>query len=154
MGLDMYLSAHKYVGNWNLDNHEEKDQYAVITKAVGLEGFVCEGSPHLTVAVTVAYWRKANAIHLWFVDNIQDGHDDCQESYVSREQLEELRDLCYKAIANKDPDVLPPTDGFFFEGTEIDEYYWQDLKETAAIIDRLLADERFKDWDFHYRASW
>ena len=25
----------------------------------------------------IASWRKANAIHKWFVDNVQDGVDDC-----------------------------------------------------------------------------
>ena len=32
--------------------------------------------------VEVAYWRKANAIHGWFVYNIQDGVDDQNEYYV------------------------------------------------------------------------
>jgi hypothetical protein len=47
--------------------------------------------------MTVAYWRKANQIHNWFVENVQDGNDDCKDYYVSRKQLEELRDTC-KAV--------------------------------------------------------
>lgn len=41
-----------------------------------------------------AYWRKSNQIHQWFVQNVQDGNDDCKDYYVSREQLKELVELC------------------------------------------------------------
>src|ERR1017187_4553583 len=46
----------------------------------------------------VAYWRKANAIHGWFVNNVQNGIDQCQESVVTREQLNELLSVCYEVI--------------------------------------------------------
>ena len=42
----------------------------------------------------VGYWRKANAIHNWFVQNVQDGKDECQESYVDSSKLQELYDAC------------------------------------------------------------
>ena len=45
-----------------------------------------------------AYWRKANQIHRWFVENVQDGIDECQESDVSLGQLIELRDACKKVL--------------------------------------------------------
>ena len=99
MGLDMYLYAKKYVGDWDHSKEEEKAQYRAILKAVGLpETFQAEGSPHLEVEVCVCYWRKANQIHNWFVQNVQEGEDDCQESYVSREQLVQLRDLCREVL--------------------------------------------------------
>jgi hypothetical protein len=28
----------------------------------------------------VGYWRKANAIHRWFVEHVQDGNDDLARS--------------------------------------------------------------------------
>jgi hypothetical protein len=42
------------------------------------------------------YWRKANAIHKWFVENVQDGNDDCGDYFVSQEKLERLLFLCKK----------------------------------------------------------
>ena len=42
----------------------------------------------------VAYWRKANAIHGWFVKTVQRGTDDCQSYYVHKEQLERLLTIC------------------------------------------------------------
>ena len=46
----------------------------------------------------VAYWRKANAIHGWFVNNVQNGVDKCQKSPVTRQQLNELLSVCHEVI--------------------------------------------------------
>lgn len=37
-----------------------------------------------------AYWRKANQIHKWFVDNVQQGKDDCGDYKVEYRHLSEL----------------------------------------------------------------
>ena len=48
--------------------------------------------------------------------------------------------------------LLPTTSGFFFGGTDYDDGYLQDLRDTIEIIDRALA---LPDcWDFEYHASW
>lgn len=55
--------------------------------------------PHMRISDNVAYWRKANAIHRWFVDNIQKGVDDCEyHREVRKEDLEELQEICKKVI--------------------------------------------------------
>jgi hypothetical protein len=51
-----------------------------------------------TVEEEVMYWRKANHIHNWFVEHVQDGVDDQRSYYVSWEQLEHLLDDCKKVI--------------------------------------------------------
>lgn len=107
-----------------------------------------------TVEVTCAYWRKANQVHAWFVKNVQGGNDNCGEYYVSQDKLKELRDLCQKALDNRDPNLLPPQDGFFFGGTDIDEWYWQDLKNTIAQLDRVFALPQLSDLSFSYNSSW
>ena len=48
--------------------------------------------------VDLGYWRKANHIHKWFVDNVQNGIDECQESVVSKEQLINLLEICQKVL--------------------------------------------------------
>lgn len=109
----------------------------------------------------VGYWRKANHIHKWFVDNVQDGEDDCRSYYVTIEQLTALRDACSRVIA--DPslamEVLPPQAGFFFGGTEINDWYFDDLGHTVKIIDEILEHcEKHPDpsWgvSYHYCSSW
>lgn len=46
----------------------------------------------------VMYWRKANHIHAWFVDNVQNGNDDCRSYLVDWEELRTLLSLCKKVI--------------------------------------------------------
>ena len=48
---------------------------------------------------SVGYWRKANAIHNWFVQNVQNGEDNCAEYPVSKEQLQELLQTCVKVVS-------------------------------------------------------
>ena len=49
---------------------------------------------HYRIFQNCAYWRKANAIHSWFVQNVQNGVDDCDTYQVTREQLEALKEAC------------------------------------------------------------
>jgi hypothetical protein len=120
---------------------------------LGLE-HLNDGDASLEIGVTVAYWRKANAIHAWFVEHCQDGRDECQESYVDRDQLQELLDLCEKALIDKDADLLPPQSGFFFGSTEINEWYWDDLEHTAKVLSAILNDEKLERYSFYYQSSW
>lgn len=99
MGLDMYLKASKYVGGWDHSDAASKQEYESVIKTVGMDRLRCDDSPSIDVSVTVAYWRKANAIHAWFVEHVQDGVDECEPHDVTREQLESLRDLCRKVLA-------------------------------------------------------
>lgn len=46
----------------------------------------------------VGHWRKANAIHKWFIENCAEGEDDCREFCVDNEQLQELLDIVKKVI--------------------------------------------------------
>lgn len=55
----------------------------------------------------IGYWRKANAIHRWFVENVQNGEDDCRDYFVTKEQLTELLNLVNQVLA--DPPLSPPT---------------------------------------------
>ena len=159
MGLDMYLSKKTYVKQWS---HNEKNN----TVTVKFDGKVRKDIKPKRIShivEEVGYWRKANHIHNWFVEKVQEGRDECQESYVSLEQLEELRDLCKVVVEKKDEEFnkenLPTTSGFFFGGTEYDEYYYSDCEDTIKIIDTILKEKDNKPegaWsgDFYYRASW
>lgn len=147
MGLDMYLNKKVYVGA----NYKHRG----ITGSIELKDALGKRIPINLSKVTeviesAAYWRKANMIHAWFVDNVQSGEDDCGSYDVSGDQLKELRDLCKKAIETKDASLLPPQKGFFFGSTEIDDGYWQDLKDTIEQIDSL----DLENGDYEYHSSW
>jgi len=145
MGLDMYLSAKQYL--WNYKD-EDKAKAEEIKKLMGID------LPVKEVSMEAMYWRKANAIHDWFVSMVQDGDDDCKEYFVETEQLEELVSLCNEALVTKDTGILQTTDGFFFGSTEYDEYYWAEIKRTRDELSKLLTNPKAKHWDFYYRASW
>ena len=107
-----------------------------------------------SVEVTCAYWRKANSIHGWFVNNVQDCNDNCGRYSVSTEQLQELLALCQKSLNEKDPSLLMPVNGPFFGGGDIDQWYWEDIKETIEKLNRIVALPDFNELSFHYESSW
>jgi hypothetical protein len=106
-------------------------------------------------AEEVMYWRKVNAIHNWFVQNVQNGVDECEPHNVTVAQLMELRDLCVSVVDNPDlaDNLLPTASGFFFGSTEHDEWYFDNIARTVNELDDLLA-EAAEDEMFVYRSSW
>ena len=141
MGLDMYLTATAHV-------HDEH--------GVEIEGLDAVGLEISGIKYDAGYWRKANAIHGWFVNRVQGGVDDCKPYVLERSQLKELRDLCAYILKDRDPADLPPTAGFFFGSQEVDQYYWEDLELTVGICDRCLdlKDSSQHIWSFEYQSSW
>lgn len=135
----------------------------------------------------VAYWRKANAIHNWFVENVQNGEDDCGTYEVTKENIEDLLYACTavkfhsKLIDGKikngqifsgerwedviedgkyieDPstamELLPTTNGFFFGGTDYDEFYLNDIVYTIDVLTKLLRETDFDHEIVAYTSSW
>ena len=159
MGLDMYLKTNS-------------------KKACKAANRATSNDPWRIADGIAIYWRKANAIHQWFVEHVQYGEDDCKIYPVSVEQLIELRDACKKVLRDTSlAEVLLPTcEGFFFGGTEYDEYYFGQLEITVDGIGAILKNiERYKQhsvgnfvWDewrekgdkdewsvrFYYKSSW
>jgi len=155
MGLDMYLSAKKYMSRYFDATDTEK--IASINELFGVEGDEDGDYGAQEVTFRIAYWRKANAIHQWFVDNVQEGTDDCGEYHVSREQLKQLMELCEQIIAKPKlaRELLPTQNGFFFGSTNYDDWYLQDVSHTAERIKKILNDPAFgKGVDFYYQSSW
>jgi hypothetical protein len=147
MGLDMYLNAKRYL--W----HAEDELVNKLT-----ENFPELGNAKVKeVTAEYGYWRKANAIHKWFVDNVQNGVDDCGNYEVSKDKLAELLKVVEEVLAKRKlaDKLLPTTSGFFFGDTKYDEYYFSDLEYTRDIIKRLLdAGDTLKGWYFEYHSSW
>lgn len=158
MGLDMYLLKR---------NKRQKHDYSNLAE--------------------IGYWRKANSIHKWFVDNCQDGVDDCQCYQVRKDDIETLLNLCKEVKASisfverevedivgydkngemrkklkrkfvKNPyicdELLPTQSGFFFGGTEYDEYYAEDIDNTIKILEGALAETDFQNEVIFYESSW
>jgi hypothetical protein len=153
MGLDMYLNASRYLSDF--DEADKEKKAAMLKLFPELEVYAKKDeSPVKELKIEVGYWRKANAIHNWFVWNVQNGEDDCKPYFVGREELETLKGLCQQVLNDNSlaEDLLPPTSGFFFGNTEVDEYYLDSLMKTVEIVDRTLA---LPDaWWIEYQSSW
>ena len=158
MGLDMYLTAEKYISGYS-----ERTKRDIALE--GLEGDhppTTEGTS-VTISLDLACWRKANQIHNWFVERAQAGEDDCQKHFVELDDLKELVTLCEGLLVNRSAEhaeeELPTQAGFFFGSTEYDDGYWDDLEDTVAqlrpVVDWFDADEnrRFQ-WEIKYQSSW
>ena len=157
MGLDMYLTAERYF--WGDDGLKIQEKLQKTMK----------GCPFKvkTIGVEVGYWRKANAIHKWFVDNVQEGIDDCGDYSVSNDQLKELlskvneaivagmpKDVAAIADSKKQSEILPAESGFFFGSTTYDESYLNDMTNTQEIIESWLNYKDNKHYELQYHSSW
>jgi hypothetical protein len=161
MGLDMYLTGKRYMSTW-IDEQDTERQSAIQILFPELANMQnqFDGPVVKEVRIEAGYWRKANAVHDWFVKNVQDGEDQCRPHPVSREKLAELKVQCARAIAARgrdfeeetSEDILPTASGFFFGTTEYDDWYYDYLAHTIEIVDRCLALP--DSWDFEYCSSW
>ena len=156
----MYLYARKYVSRFDYQNGEriELPEFSALEETAP-KGLTKYGDfTGIQIDYPVMYWRKANAIHGWFVNECGGGVDECQPIYVSRKSLVKLRDLCSAVV--KQPamagDILPPTPGFFFGTYEIDEWYMEDMNLTVDALNHILSTIPADDWNwsFIYSASW
>ena len=152
MGLDMYLDKENYVKNWDHQKPEERHEITVKKGGKVVEGI--DPAKIKFIVEEVGYWRKANAIHAWFVENVQDGKDECQRSYVGREQLAELRKIVESVLADHSlaAKLLPSKSGFFFGSTDYDEWYFKDLEDTKKILTDILNEVGYGN--YYYHASW
>jgi len=151
MGLDMYLEKRTDVRQWNFKKEDE--QFEVIVKKGGVTYPNINTKNITTVVEEAAYWRKANAIHRWFVENVQDGKDDCGEYFVPKSLLEKLLELCLAVKLNPEQaeSLLPTGSGFFFGGDEYDEWYFDKIEYTIEILKEALSDD---DASYYYSSSW
>lgn len=152
MGLDMYLYKKSYIGN-----EYRKPEEKLNIKPGKKEDENIEAERITYIIERVGYWRKANQIHKWFVDKVQGGIDECQESPVDKEQLKELLKLVDEVLADTDkaPSLLPAQHGFFFGDESYDSWYFDNLKETKRILDKIIKEEG-KSWSsqYFYQSSW
>lgn len=146
MGLDMYLNAKKYLSEYDIAVAEKRAAVSIIFGGLDVR----------EISVRAMYWRKANAIHNWFVKNVQDGEDDCKDYYVSRENIEQLINDIATVLESrgKAEEILPTGSGFFFGSTEYNSYYFEELERTLAELLALINNPLFDGFDFEYHSSW
>ena len=150
MGLDMYLYKKNYMRTDEFYKPEYRNE--VVVKTGGEIDAKIKPERIKYIVEEVGYWRKANQIHRWFVENVQNGVDNCGDYYVSKEDIETLLDTCKKVQADHSlaDTLLPSASGFFFGGTDYDEWYYNDIENTIKILEEALEDGD----EFYYSSSW
>lgn len=150
MGLDMYLRAKRLLSVGSVSDTKVID--AIVDQGIQGMGDMIPSE----ITCRAMYWRKANHIHQWFVENVQDHDDDCRDYAVGVEQLHDLMDACKAVLADRSKagQILPTTDGFFFGGTEYDQYYFDETQRTLDTLQKILSTDGIENWYFEYQSSW
>jgi hypothetical protein len=162
MGLDMYLYRETYIGA-EFEHRNVKGKVDITINDVPVDIDMKKIS---SIKETVGYWRKANQIHHWFVQNVQDGEDNCAYYHVGEHKLKELLEEVEKVLASKGTpqeeyvvnEFLPSSDGFFF-GSDYEadpDWYWMQMENTKGILTEILSEKKSPDmWvDYYYQSSW
>jgi len=178
MGLDQYLRRSTSVHNFWLKSPKMKE--------LGLEPKIIledlediDPEKICSIVEEIGYWRKCNAIHNWFVENVQDGEDDCGTYSVSRDELKTLLTTCEEIwefyLENKNnhgqpneeakefaEENLPNVEGFFFGNQSYDKDYfeWQ-IESTIEILKPIVGNYGTVDGSesllfqhYEYQSSW
>ncbi len=151
MGLDMFFEKEIYVGA----HYEHLKITGTVKLKNGDKEIPVDIKKISSITEQAGYWRKANAIHAWFVKNVQDEKDECQRAKVSKEDMEKLLAACQEALKNPQSETnpLPPEPGFFFGSQKIDEWYVAGLEYTIDLLTKILAIEN-DDGEYYYHSSW
>lgn len=129
MGLDMYLTGHRFMHSMNKPNKGSRERGEKKGELIDL-----------------GYWRKHPNLHGYIVQTFAAGEDECQEIDLSVESI-------HKILAAIEADELPETTGFFFgvtDGTEKDE----DLRIFREALAWLEAKDDEAWRSICYQASW
>jgi hypothetical protein len=102
----------------------------------------------------VAYWRKFNALHNWFVTHVQVGIDNCAHYELDKDVLIDLLETLLNTKSENDPSEMMPVSGFFFGSTDVDEYYWERIEKAIDEISNLIDNTNWDKERLFYTSSW
>ncbi len=148
MGLDMFLKGKKCVNSCK--SNETNKYLSSISELLPQY----EHIPNLFIEYEW-YLRQANAIHAWFINNVQNGKETYDEVEITRSQMQQLLDLVCKVLSSPScaQTLLPTTTKFRFQ--EYDDFYFSYLKSTRDILQSILHDKLYDNyWQFTYYACW
>lgn len=181
MGLDMYMYRKLNVKNWSF--HKPEENWKITVRKGGKIYKQINPEKIEYLQEEIGYWRKANAIHQWFVENCGEGEDNCEAVWVSKEKLQELLGVCKKIQASLDKSGKKTikvktgwnSDGDTYDDIEVytDTSLAEELLPTQEgfffggteygecyyqdLVDtQKILEEALKntDGDFYYKASW
>lgn len=154
MGLDMYLEARRYIapGDPILQPVREAIGHAIGYAPAAVKPDNDPASMEVcAVVVLIGYWRKFWPLHHWFVDSVQEGHDDGRPAFINPSTLEELEDILDQV--DDDPDSA--SEYFMDETVEATDLVQLDPADVDFTL-RVIVQARklqAQGWDIYYRSS-
>lgn len=177
MGLDMSIKARKTITKRTITDKELKeakdgflpsfygklDFEQIPEDLQEFREFTDSNLVNVKIDYPIAYFRKFNALHNYFVENCDhpDGQDNCVDMLITPEIIDDLILRLTKIIlADGKQKVaeqeLPTADGFFWGDTSYDEYYLKDCKKALELMLKMKAlaeeSEEEEQYEFYYIA--
>lgn len=154
MGLDMFLDRVIYVGG----------QYD-FNKVTGEINLSLHGKELKLPAKEIAYiacpairWRKAYAIHQWFIENVMEYAEPLVSYPVEIDTLLRLRDELMEALENRECDASVAEYSFPCEEGDYDEKYgedyWNDLEDALVQVSKVISEHGASPFETTYEYSY
>ena len=164
MGLDMYFYARKttYKSFSKWDNPERANEVNYPEDLKIFSDYIYDRnfkSVQTETSYQIGYFRKFNALHSYIVKTFADGIDNCQDIILYKEDVEQIKKVLDDVLnahqqVEKAKEILPTQSGFFFGGTDYDEFYFEDVKDAADLMQSFLDNFDFEKYQLIYEASW
>ena len=164
MGLDMYFYArkttYKSFSKWYKPDRADETNYPEDLKT--FSDYIYDRnfkSAETEIRYQIGYFRKFNALHSYIVKTFANGVDDCQDIILYKEDVEQIKKVLDEVLnahqqVEKAKELLPTQSGFFFGGTDYDEFYFEDVKDAANLMQSFLGNFDFDKYQLVYQASW
>lgn len=164
MGLDMYFYArkttYKSFSKWGKPDRANEVNYPEDLKI--FSDYIYDRnfkSVQTETSYQIGYFRKFNALHSYIVKTFADGIDNCQDIILYKEDVEQIKKVLDDVLnahqqVEKAKELLPTQSGFFFGGTDYDEFYFEDVKDAADLMQSFLDNFDFENYQLVYQASW
>lgn len=102
---------------------------------------------------SIADYRKFNALHGYCVEYFLDDNEsaNCTPMYCGIGDLQHLYHECLASLVFHEP-FLDPVSGFFFGSQDIDDHYWNQVRQLVTHLKETI--ESHKEGDKYYFFSW
>ena len=164
MGLDMYFYAkkttYKSFSKWDKSSKVDETDYPEDLKT--FSDYIYDRnfkSVQTETRYQIGYFRKFNALHSYIVKTFANGIDNCQDIILYKEDVEQIKKVLDDVLnahqqVEKAKELLPTQSGFFFGGTDYDEFYFEDVKDAADLMQNFLDNFDFDKYQLVYQVSW
>jgi hypothetical protein len=111
--------------------------------------------PWMVASEVMGRLKKANQIHRWFLENIQNGVDDGGFYLIDECQFKKLHKLCVTVdyYPDRAEELLPTLKGFDIGSAKYDEVYFDNLKKALIVFGNINNTVDFEKSDLVYSSS-